>query len=230
MPDLFKGSQIVYIGKYSGRGPVSVTLAGKVGKQERSFTLRNQRLVKDDSYNFLPRLWATRRIGYLLEEIRLHGENTELIEEVKKLGLKFGIVTPYTSFLVTEKERRTLDAAAPEAEEALAAKKVTGAGAVKIARVSQRFKELDQAIQVVSQKIIYKHEKTFYLKDGYWIDSGYEEGSPVKEIQFNSDEYFRLLTQNPRIAKYLSVASNIIIHFEGKSYKIKDTSPKEEKK
>jgi Ca-activated chloride channel family protein len=230
MPDLFKGSQIVYIGKYSGNGPVSVTLAGKVGKQERRFTLRNQKLVKDDSYNFLPRLWATRRIGYLLEEIRLHGENTELVEDVKKLGLKFGIVTPYTSFLVTEKERRTLDAAAPEAEEALAAKKVTGAGAVKIARVSQRFKELDQAIQVVSQKIIYKHEKTFYLKDGYWIDSGYEEGSPVKEIQFNSDEYFRLLTQNPRIAKYLSVASNIIIQFEGKNYKITDTTPKEEKK
>ncbi len=230
MPDLFKGSQLVFIGKYSGKGPVSVTLAGKVGKQEKRFTLRNQRLVKDDSYNFMPRLWATRRIGYLLEEIRLHGENKELIEEVKKLGLKFGIVTPYTSFLVTEKERRTLDAAAPEAEEALAAKKVTGAGAVKIARVSQRFKELDQAIQVVSQKIIYKHEKTFYLKDGYWIDSGYEEGSPVKEIQFNSDEYFRLLTQNPRIAKYLSVASNIIIHFEGKNYKITDTSSKEEKK
>ena len=230
MPDLFKGSQLVFIGKYIGKGPVSVTLAGKVGKQEKRFTLRNQRLVKDDSYNFLPRLWATRRIGYLLEEIRLHGENKELVEEVKKLGLKFGIVTPYTSFLVTEKERRTLDAAAPEAEEALAAKKVTGAGAVKIARVSQRFKELDQAIQVVSQKIIYKHEKTFYLKDGFWIDSGYEEGSPVKELQFNSDEYFRLLTQNPRIAKYLSVASNIIIHFGGKSYKITDTSPKEEKK
>jgi len=174
--------------------------------------------------------WATRRIGYLLEEIRLHGENEELVEEVKKLGLKYGIVTPYTSFLVTEKERRTLDAAAPEAEEALAARKVTGAGAFKIARVSQRFKELDKAIQVTSQNIIYKEDKTFYLKDGIWVDSRYEEGSPVKEIQFNSEEYFRLLTQKPGMAKYLSVASNVIVRFEGKNYKIVDPSSKEEKK
>lgn len=230
MPDLFRGSQLVLIGKYKGKGPVTVTLNGKVGKEKRRFTLRDQKLVKEDTYSFLVRLWATRRIGYLLEEIRLHGENEELVEEVKKLGLKYGIVTPYTSFLVTEKERRTLDAAAPEAEEALAARKVTGAGAFKIARVSQRFKELDKAIQVTSQNIIYKEDKTFYLKDGIWVDSRYEEGSPVKEIQFNSEEYFRLLTQKPGMAKYLSVASNVIVRFEGKNYKIVDPSSKEEKK
>jgi Ca-activated chloride channel family protein len=217
-------------GKYKGKGPVTVTLNGRVGKEKRRFTLRDQKLVKEDTYSFLVRLWATRRIGYLLEEIRLHGENEELVEEVKKLGLKYGIVTPYTSFLVTEKERRTLDAAAPEAEEALAARKVTGAGAFKIARVSQRFKELDKAIQVTSEKIIYKEDKTFYLKDGTWVDSGYEEGSPVKEIQFNSEDYFRLLTQKPGIAKYLSVASDVIVHFEGKNYKIVDPGSKQEKK
>jgi len=224
MPDLFKGSQLILVGKYKGKGPVSVTLTGKVGKQERKFTLRDQRLVKDDSYNFLPRLWAARRIGYLLEEIRLHGENKELVEEVKTLGLKYGIVTPYTSFLVTEKERRAIDAAAPEAEEALAARKTTGVGAVKIARVSQQFKELDMAVHVTSQKIVYKEDKTFYLQDGYWVDSVYEEGSPVKEIQFNSDAYFQLLTQKPGIAKYLSVASNLIIHFNGKNYRITDVN------
>jgi Ca-activated chloride channel family protein len=230
MPDLFRGSQLVLVGKYKGKGPVTVSLAGKVGKEERKFTLRNQGLVKDDSYAFLPRLWATRRIGYLLEEIRLHGDNKELVEEVRKLGLKYGIVTPYTSFLVTEREKRSLDAAAPEAEEALAARKVTGAGAVKIAKATQMFKEVDQAIHVASQKIIYKGEKTFYLKDGFWVDSSYQEGSPVKAIRFNSEEYFRLLTQKPGIAKYLSVASNLIIHFEGKNYKITDVSPDEEKK
>ncbi len=230
MPDLFKGSQIILVGKYKGKGPVSVILSGKVGKQERRFALRDQRLVKDGSYNFLPRLWAARRIGYLLEEIRLHGHNKELVEEVRTLGLKYGIVTPYTSFLVTEKEKRALDAAAPEAEEALAARKTTGAGAVKIARASQQFKEMDKAVQVTSQKIIYKGDKTFYLQDGFWVDSVYKEGSPVKEIEFNSDAYFQLLTQKPGIAKYLSVASNLIIRFDGKNYRITDAQTKEEKK
>ncbi|MBC8358083.1 MAG: VWA domain-containing protein [Candidatus Aminicenantes bacterium] len=220
MPDLFKGSQLILIGKYDGKGPVTTALSGKVRKKEEKFILKKQELVKEESYSFLPRLWATRRIGYLIEEIRLYGVNKELVDEVKKLGLKYGIVTPYTSFLVTEKERRTIDAAAPEAEKALAARKVTGAGAVKIARASQMLKEVTQAPQVVSQRIRYKGEKTFYLKDGYWVDSVYKEGSPVKEIRFNSDDYFRLLSRKPGITKYLSVAANIIVNYEGESFKI----------
>ena len=220
MPDLFKGSQLVLIGKYKGKGPVRVRLSGKVGKKEKRFDLKDQKLVKEESYGFLPRLWATRRVGYLIEEIRLHGTNKELVEEVKKLGLRYGIITPYTSFLVTEKERRALDMAAPEAEEALITRKVTGVGAVKIARASQMLKGMNQAPQVVSQKIKYKDEKTFYLKDGYWVDSAYKEGSPVKEVLFNSEEYFRLISKKPGIAKYLSVAPNIIINYEGENIKI----------
>ena len=223
MPDLFKGSQLVLVGKYTGKGKVIVALSGKVGKQARRFILRDQELVKVESYNFLPRLWAARRIGYLIEEIRFQGANKELIGEVKKLGLRYGIVTPYTSFLVTEKERRSLDMAAPEAEEALKARKVTGAGAVKIARSAQKLKAVAQAPQVVSQMIKYKEDKTFYLKDKYWVDSRYEEESPVKEVRFNSEEYFRLLSAKPGIAKYLSVAKNVIVNFEGVNYKIIDT-------
>jgi Ca-activated chloride channel family protein len=220
LPDLFKGSQLVVIGKYKGGGPATIVLTGKVGKQEKRFVLENQKLTKDESANFLPRLWATRRIGYLLEEIRLHGSNNELIEEVKKLGLKYGIVTPYTSFLVTEKERLVLEAAAPESVDALKAGRVTGAGAVKVAKATQKFKAEDQASQVESQQIRYKEDKTFYLKDGYWVDSLYKEESPLKEIKFNSEEYFRLIAQKPGIAKYLSVAPKLIISFEGVNYRI----------
>ena len=220
LPDLFKGSQLLQIGRYKGEGPVTVTLSGKVGKKERRFVLKNQKLGREESHNFLPRLWAARRIGYLLEEIRFHGSKRELVDEVKKLGLKFGIVTPYTSFLVTEKERHALDAAAPEATRAFAEGKVTGVGAVKIAKATQRFKAEEQAVRVESQMIKYKEDKTFYLKNGFWADSDYEEGSAVKEILFNSEEYFRLISEKPGIAKYLSVAVNIIVRYEGVNYKI----------
>lgn len=223
MPDLFKGSQLVLIGKYAGKGKVTVVLSGKVGKKAKRFVLKDQELIKAESYNFLPRLWATRRIGYLIEEIRLQGTNKELVDEVKKLGLKYGIVTPYTSFLVTEKERLSLDMAAPEAEAALKARDVTGAGAVKIARSVQKLKAVAQAPQVVSQMIKFKEDKTFYLRDEYWVDSIYEEGSAVKEVSFNSEEYFSLLSAKPGIAKYLSVAKNIIVNFEGVNYKIIDS-------
>lgn len=217
--DLFRGSQLILVGKYKGEGPVSVALRGMVGKEEKIFVLKDQKLT-GESTDFLPRLWATRRIGYLLQEIHLHGEKEELVDEVKRLGLKFGIVTPYTSFLVTEEERLVLEEAAIEAKAALTAREVTGAGAVKAARVSQRLKTQDQFIEVTSEKIRYKKDKTFYLRDEYWVDSEYQEGSSVKEIRFNSEEYFRLLTEHPGIAPYLSVGRNIIVNFEGVNYKI----------
>jgi Ca-activated chloride channel family protein len=220
LPDLFKGSQLVVVGKYTGSGPVTVILSGKVAETERTFALKNQELVKNDVCNFLPRIWATRRIGYLLEEIRLHGEKAELVDEVKKLGLKYGIVTPYTSFLVTEEERERLDIAAPEALKAFEEKQVTGAGGVRIAKATQRFKAEEQAVAVESRMIRYREDKTFYLRDGFWVDSEYVEGSAVRKIGFNSEDYFKLVSEKPGISKYLSVAKNLIICYQGVNYKI----------
>lgn len=220
LPDLFKGSQLVLLGRFKGKDMLTVRLSGQVGKQRMRFVLENQRLIKGDKYKFLARLWATRRIGYLLEEIRLHGENKELVDEIKKLGLKFGIVTPYTSFLVTEKERLDLEAAAPEATDAFIARKVSGEGAVKIARATQKMKAEQQAVHIESEKIRYKEDKTFYLKDGFWVDSEYKEGSSVKEIPFNSEQYFRLLSEKPGIGKYLSVAQAVLVSYEGINYKV----------
>src|SRR5262249_12931057 len=59
--------------------------------------------------SFIPRLWASRKIGYLLEEIRLHGESAELKDEVIRLSKEHGILTPYTAFLVEEPGSRPPD-------------------------------------------------------------------------------------------------------------------------
>ena len=220
LPDLFKGSQLVVVGKYAGEGPVTITLGGKVGTKDRILTAEGLKLVRDEAYNFLPRLWATRRVGYLLEEVRLRGESNELVEEVKKLALKYGIVTPYTSYLVTERERVHLEAAAPAAQEALAGRQVTGAGAVKASKVAAAFKDKERADEAVSELIRYKENKTFYSKDGVWVDSAYKEGSPVKEVKFNSDEYFKLLAEKPALAKFLSVGTKVVVVLDGVNYKI----------
>ena len=220
LPDLFRGSQLILVGKYRGGGPVTLTLTGTVGKEERRFVLDRQPSAGDAANDFLPRVWATRRIGYLLEEIRLHGSAPELVDEVRKLGLTFGIVTPYTSFLVTERERQTIAAAAPEAQDALAKGTVSGKGAVQVATYSQAMKAEDRAARTESALIRYRDDKTFYLRDGVWVDSLFAEGSAVKEIKFDSDEYYRLASEKPGLAKYLSVAPKMIVCYAGVNYKI----------
>ena len=41
----------------------------------------------------LPRLWATRKIGYLLNRIRLDGADKETIQQIVQLSVRYGIVT-----------------------------------------------------------------------------------------------------------------------------------------
>lgn len=220
LPDLFKGSQLVLVGRYRGDGPVRAVLTGKAGREGLRFALDRQALTGSDRASFLPRLWATRRIGYLLEEIRLQGRSKELEDEVRRLGLKYGIVTPFTSYLVTERERLTIDAAAPAAQEAIATGRVTGAGAVRAAKATVAFKQEDRAAQVVSERILYKDDKTFYLKDGVWTDSEYRDGAATTEVKFNSEEFYRLIAGKPGLAKYLSAARDLIVVYDGTAYRI----------
>ncbi len=102
LPDLFEGSRLVLLGRYKGSGDAHIRLDGHVRGDDRQFEY--DITFPDDSEDpqFLPHLWATRKVGYLMDEIRLHGENKELKEEIIRLGRQFGIVTPYTSFLVLE--------------------------------------------------------------------------------------------------------------------------------
>jgi Ca-activated chloride channel family protein len=106
LPDLFKGEQLVLVGRYSGGGDSAVVLEGKVNGVSRKFSYE-VRFPQDASENqFIPRLWATRRVGYLLDEIRLHGQDKELKDEATELARTYGIVTPYTAYLIVEDETR----------------------------------------------------------------------------------------------------------------------------
>jgi Ca-activated chloride channel family protein len=97
---------LVLVGRYSGKGSGKVAIEGRVNGQARTFTYDGQFPERATDNDFIPRLWATRRVGYLLDEIRLHGENAELREEVTELARKYGIVTPYTAYLIVEDEGR----------------------------------------------------------------------------------------------------------------------------
>ncbi|MFQ6097074.1 MAG: VWA domain-containing protein, partial [Armatimonadota bacterium] len=115
LPDIFKGSQLTLFGRYRGDGHIAVKLLGEVNGMERKFTFDATFPAQEPGNDFIPRLWAMRRIGHLLDEIRLRGENQELKDEIIALSTRFGIMTPYTSYLVTEdrEAERVVRRAAP---------------------------------------------------------------------------------------------------------------------
>lgn len=101
LPDLFHGGQVVVLGRYSGQSHDAVTLSGTVGKETREFVYEihfPERTTDDRS--FVEHLWARRKVGYLLDQIRASGETKELVDETVALAKKYGIATPYTSYLI----------------------------------------------------------------------------------------------------------------------------------
>jgi Ca-activated chloride channel family protein len=100
--DLFAGSELVVTGRYGGRGSQAIELRGSRGGKPFKFTGEASFPALNNDHDFLPRLWATRKIGFLLDQIRLHGDDKELKDTVVELATRYGIVTPYTAYLVTE--------------------------------------------------------------------------------------------------------------------------------
>jgi Ca-activated chloride channel homolog len=101
LPDLFHGGQVVVLGRYSGKGHTALRLSGKVGGETREFVYEVDFAARTkEDRTFVADLWARRKVGYLLDQVRRNGEKKELVEEVKKLAKRHGITTPYTSYLV----------------------------------------------------------------------------------------------------------------------------------
>jgi Ca-activated chloride channel family protein len=103
LPDLFQGNQLVVLGRFTGTGPSVVRLTGMVGKDKHEFVYEVNFPIKTESdtgKDFVEPLWARRKVGYLLDQIRMNGEKDELIKEVVALAKRYGIATPYTSYLV----------------------------------------------------------------------------------------------------------------------------------
>lgn len=138
LPDLFAGEQLTIVGRYrDGVEDATISLSGKVNGRDQQFDFIGLEFrERAGGEPFIARLWATRRIGDLLNTIRLRGENKELVDSIVDLSVRYGIITPYTSFLIEEddiltqqgRERAADEFAAGEAEELN--RNVTGAAAV----------------------------------------------------------------------------------------------------
>jgi len=240
--DLFKGQQASIVGRFRSPGARAITLTGRVGTRE-------VRIVHEATFSegagndFLPRLWAVRKVGFLLEEIRRNGESPELVDEIKRLGTRYGILTPYTSFLVVEERELQRvgfrlggggDAPATPAadprerlEEARAALGPAAAspapkakrGAVEGAKIAKELKDADAGDALTGTGVKMVGTKTFRLEDGVWRDADLPATYTAKQVKYLSADYDALL-DDTQLARYLSVGDRVIVQHGGVVYEI----------
>ncbi|MBQ8362785.1 MAG: VWA domain-containing protein, partial [Thermoguttaceae bacterium] len=116
--DVYAGDQLILVGRYTTSGPVEIQALGQVDGKEVSFVIDGAFANEsaDSTYAFIERLWATRRVGEIVDRLDLEGSNAELMNELLELSKKHGIMTPYTAFLADDSV--ALDATAENARRA----------------------------------------------------------------------------------------------------------------
>jgi len=240
LPDIFKGTQLVVLGRYENSGTADIKLDGDIRSKKYTTTNKADFPAKNTENDFIPRLWAQRKVGYLLDEMRTQGDNNEIKDEIIHLSKKYGIITPYTSFLVLPEEelnrlpagdrramaRQSLDSGS------VGLKKEKGADAVAASKMMSEMKQAPAPTvsnkpqwledSGIKAEIKYVGTKTFILKKDIWTDTEYEPEMKVTEIKYGSDKYFDLLSKEPELGKFFALGKNVIICYKGNCYKIKE--------
>ena len=236
LPDLFKGSQLIALGRYKGSGKAELRLSGTVRGKKQTFKYRVEFPRRDTHHDFIPRLWAARKIGFLLDEIRLHGQVEELVDEVVTLSKKYGIMTEFTSFLIDADE----EMARPEVARRVAGRMLEeangvqrGAWAVSQSQNVYQYQNQAQNVknafydqegrQVQIDTVKHVAGRTFFYRNGTWIDESYAKGQKILEVQNFSKAYFQISQNSADVNQYLALGPNVIVNMGGQAVQISNT-------
>lgn len=247
-PDLFQGSSLLLTGRYRATSEsVVVRVRGQAGAEEREYVYRFD-LSQTGGHDFVPRLWATRRVGDLLDQVRVKGESPELIEAIQELGLGYGLVTPYTTFVV----QGQADGAASLANMILyadqaALNRASGSTTIQARVQNQAYQDATQADLATGANIVNYAQNSLAQVPGadrndpdqmLNVDLSLLQGQKNladtitvewiernvgvdRVVEFGSEEYFAL-AQDPTIRPFLQSGLNVVFAQHGKVVLVQD--------
>ncbi len=243
LPDLFYGSEIIVLGRYDGSGASNAILKGKVGRQEVVYEYPARFGDGSSRNEYIAMLWANRRIGYLLQQMRLHGTSDELLNEVVELSKKFGIITEYTSYLVTGDRNRRHDDfwyMPPTAARKMLKGKMETLGEEQSGysafNQSKNLNTQSYAAQIPLEGEVMMGDKkkrftniaqvgnqAFFQSGSNWVQSTLKEDRFDIEIKPFSKAYFQLLEKDPSLGRYLALGNEVRFNIGSQIVQIADT-------
>ncbi len=224
VPALFRNNPVMLFGRYREGGKYRVKIQGTLAGTPREFVCQVDADTAPQGLanEFIAPLWATRKVGFLLQEIRLHGSDPELLKEIVRLSQKYGIITEYTEFVAQSGFGGGAVGGAFAAMDAFreADRRLATARDFNSGRWAFNQAKNDKALQsrlavneetnsfidragrtVASESIRQVGGKAYYMRQGQWVDS--TDNANLKEhvVKLYSDEYFKLLRTNNDFAR-----------------------------
>jgi Ca-activated chloride channel family protein len=239
LPDLFQGSGLLLTGHYRATaGSASVWVRGQAGGESREYVYHFD-LEETGSRDFVPRLWATRRVGALLDRVRVEGETEALAGEIRDLGLGYGIVTPYTTFVIEGQADGAASAANMDLYSRSGLNAVSGQITIQARVQNQMYQEAAQAnlavganvsnvgrhslAQVGVQQVDLSLLRDARLPMGALGDEWIEQNIKIdRTVKFGSDEYLALAAY-PEARAFLQGGSNVVFSYQGHVIAVRDS-------
>ncbi|HEY3279359.1 MAG TPA: VIT domain-containing protein [Gemmatimonadales bacterium] len=239
LPDLFAGDEMVVFGRYRGARSTEqfVTVRGRRNGRDEQF--HAALIDRDGDARYIEQLWAARKAGALSREIRLRGQNQELMDALKQLALRYGILTEYTAYLVQEPnvvvrqrlEEQMIRAPAPAARDQAGAGAVSRsdkekgmASAANLAAVTVTASpaEMDEIRRARSgvnptQRV---GGRLFIWRDSTWTDLGHGDSLRLVTVAAYSDAYFALLRAIPELRQAAALDPAVLVAGRRASIKI----------
>jgi Ca-activated chloride channel family protein len=240
IPDLFKGGQVIITGRYEGSGAQKIVLTGTSQGKERRFEIEGAFDEKSAGLAkfFIERLWAQRTIGDIIDQIQLYGKAQELVDEIVRLSIKYGIITEYTSFLIREDANLHDDKgnARRAGEELRRLQQGDGVGGNRQAESKKELQSAEKAAaptagafgkfkdengkDVEARTVQNVGRRTFYQKKTVWQEADVPENVEAKVVKFYSDEFFTLLEEHPELNQIAVLDSDVIVKVKDQHVKL----------
>jgi len=107
VPDLFAGRPVTLVGRYDRGGNGSITLTGWLAGRRWEQTLEVELPDEEPANPGLPLLWARKRIETLSDRLAIGDlQEDEAKERITELGLRYSLMSAYTSFVAIDSEVR----------------------------------------------------------------------------------------------------------------------------
>ena len=215
LQDLFAGQTATIAARYTQSGPVTIVLQGhRNGALEHHvFEVTMPEVATTEPY--VPRVWATRKVGALLQEVKLGDTSDALVADVLALADRFGVVTEFTFFAVDEDG----NAAMTYSPVPVAA---VGAVAVSTSSSLDTYQKGGTVGEAVDTWIRYVWDRTFPKQLGWFTDTSLDSGEEWTDLRFGSEAWqaLALAERHLGIGSFLAVDPSVRFEHYGRRFRV----------
>lgn len=218
-------SNKLVLGRYRFQGKSRLQITANFHKSRRHYSYDLAFPDENKNHYFIVRLWALRKMGYLLNNLINEKNDQKEIYEIVHLAKSYGLTLPILSYLLQKPIKPASNIFNQEALltymnrldnlliSNLSEIKNKGSQNLQLGKLASRLKNMNQFRPLIVGLGTQLEDKIFWRgENGYWMDLDCfaSENEGIIHIKYGSEVYFKILRMYPVMRKYLALGNQVV--------------------